>query len=42
MQHQQQAAGILPPTEQMVANIPIGHMGTGDDIAADGRVPELG
>jgi 2-hydroxycyclohexanecarboxyl-CoA dehydrogenase len=34
MQHQQQAAGILPPTEQMVANIPIGHMGTGDDIAA--------
>ncbi|WP_319432202.1 SDR family NAD(P)-dependent oxidoreductase [Mycobacterium sp. RTGN5] len=34
MQHQQQAAGILPPTEKMVANIPIGHMGTGDDIAA--------
>jgi 2-hydroxycyclohexanecarboxyl-CoA dehydrogenase len=34
MQHQQQAAGILPSTEQMVANIPIGHLGTGDDIAA--------
>ncbi|WP_431239615.1 SDR family NAD(P)-dependent oxidoreductase [Mycolicibacterium aichiense] len=34
MQHQQQAAGILPPTEQMAANIPIGHLGTGDDIAA--------
>ena len=34
MQHQQQAAGILPPTETMVANIPIGHLGTGDDIAA--------
>ena len=34
MQHQQQAAGILPPSEQMAANIPIGHLGTGDDIAA--------
>lgn len=34
MQHQQQAAGILPPTEQMAANIPIGYLGTGDDIAA--------
>ncbi len=26
MQHQQQAAGILPSTEQMAANIPIGHL----------------
>jgi len=34
MQHEQQAAGILPSTEQMAANIPIGHLGTGDDIAA--------
>lgn len=34
MQHQSQAAGNLPPNEQMVASIPVGHLGTGDDIAA--------
>jgi 2-hydroxycyclohexanecarboxyl-CoA dehydrogenase len=34
MQHQSQAAGHLPPNEQMAANIPLGHLGTGDDIAA--------
>jgi 2-hydroxycyclohexanecarboxyl-CoA dehydrogenase len=34
MQHQSQAAGFLPPNEQMVASIPVGHLGTGDDIAA--------
>lgn len=34
MQHQSQAAGILPPNEQMAKNIPVGHLGTGDDIAA--------
>ncbi|BCI54327.1 3-oxoacyl-ACP reductase [Mycolicibacterium litorale] len=34
MQHQSQAAGFLPPSEQMAASIPVGHLGTGDDIAA--------
>lgn len=34
MQHQSQAAGYLPPNEQIVANIPLGRLGTGDDIAA--------
>ena len=34
MQHQGQAAGNLPSNEQMVASIPLGHLGTGDDIAA--------
>ncbi|MEZ0363142.1 SDR family NAD(P)-dependent oxidoreductase [Mycobacterium sp. pUA109] len=34
MQHQSQAAGYLPPNEQIAANIPVGHLGTGADIAA--------
>lgn len=34
MQHQGQAAGYLPPNEQMAANIPLGYLGTGADIAA--------
>jgi len=34
MQHQSQATGNLPPNEQMAASIPVGHLGTGDDIAA--------
>ncbi|BBX15630.1 short-chain dehydrogenase [Mycolicibacterium duvalii] len=34
MQHQSQAAGYLPPNEQMAASIPVGHLGTGADIAA--------
>lgn len=34
MQHASQAAGNLPSNEQMVATIPVGHLGTGDDIAA--------
>lgn len=34
MQHQQQAAGILPSNEQIASHIPVGHLGTGDDIAA--------
>lgn len=34
MQHQGQAAGHLPPNDQMAAGIPVGHLGTGDDIAA--------
>jgi len=34
MQHQQQAAGDLPSNEVMAASIPLGHLGTGDDIAA--------
>lgn len=34
MQHQAQAAGRLPSNEQMAASIPLGHLGTGDDIAA--------
>lgn len=34
MQHQGQAAGYLPSNEQMAANIPLGYLGTGADIAA--------
>jgi 2-hydroxycyclohexanecarboxyl-CoA dehydrogenase len=34
MQRQSQAAGNLPSNEQMAQNIPVGHLGTGDDIAA--------
>ncbi|GAC1636423.1 MAG: SDR family NAD(P)-dependent oxidoreductase [Mycobacterium sp.] len=34
MQHQSQAAGHLPANEQMAASVPLGHLGTGDDIAA--------
>lgn len=34
MQHQSQAAGHLPSNEQMAASVPLGHLGTGDDIAA--------
>jgi 2-hydroxycyclohexanecarboxyl-CoA dehydrogenase len=34
MQHQSQAAGFLPSNEQMAGNIPVGHLGTGADIAA--------
>jgi 2-hydroxycyclohexanecarboxyl-CoA dehydrogenase len=34
MQHQSQAAGHLPSNEQMAASVPLGHLGTGADIAA--------
>jgi 2-hydroxycyclohexanecarboxyl-CoA dehydrogenase len=34
MQHKGQAEGHLPSNEQMAAGIPVGHLGTGDDIAA--------
>ena len=34
MQQQSQLAGFLPPNEQMAASIPVGHLGTGADIAA--------
>ena len=34
MQHQGQAAGYLPSNEQIASNIPLGYLGTGDDIAA--------
>jgi 2-hydroxycyclohexanecarboxyl-CoA dehydrogenase len=34
MQHRSQAEGHLPPNEQMAASVPLGHLGTGDDIAA--------
>jgi 2-hydroxycyclohexanecarboxyl-CoA dehydrogenase len=34
MQHQGQAAGYLPSNEQMASNIPLGYLGTGDDVAA--------
>lgn len=34
MQHQGQAAGHLPSNEQIAANIPLGRLGTGVDIAA--------
>lgn len=34
MQRQSQAEGKLPSNEQMAQNIPLGHLGTGDDIAA--------
>ncbi|QLL07243.1 SDR family oxidoreductase [Mycobacterium vicinigordonae] len=34
MQHNAQAAGYLKSNEEIAANIPVGHLGTGDDIAA--------
>ena len=34
MQHQGQAAGYLGSNEQIASNIPVGHLGTGADIAA--------
>jgi 2-hydroxycyclohexanecarboxyl-CoA dehydrogenase len=34
MQHQSQAEGHLPANEVMAAAIPLGHLGTPDDIAA--------
>lgn len=34
MQHRGQAAGYLPCNEQIAANIPLGHLGTGADVAA--------
>lgn len=34
MQHQSQAAGYLGSNEEIAANIPVGHLGTGADIAA--------
>ena len=34
MQHEWQKAGQLPSNEVMASNIPVGHLGTGDDIAA--------
>lgn len=34
MQRQSQADGNLPSNEQMAQNIPLGHLGTGEDIAA--------
>jgi 2-hydroxycyclohexanecarboxyl-CoA dehydrogenase len=34
MQHRGQADGYLPSNEQMAASVPLGHLGTGDDIAA--------
>lgn len=34
MQHQSQAEGKLPSNEQMAQSIPVGHLGTGYDIAA--------
>ncbi len=34
MQHAGQAAGYLKCNEEIAANIPVGHLGTGDDIAA--------
>ncbi len=34
MQHQGQVAGYLPSNEQIAANIPLGFLGTGADVAA--------
>jgi 2-hydroxycyclohexanecarboxyl-CoA dehydrogenase len=34
MQHLSQARGDLPPNEAMAATIPVGHLGTPDDVAA--------
>jgi 2-hydroxycyclohexanecarboxyl-CoA dehydrogenase len=34
MQHRGQAAGYLPSNEQIAANIPVGFLGTGADVAA--------
>jgi len=33
MQHRGQAEGHMPSNEQMAASVPLGHLGTGDDIA---------
>lgn len=34
MHHQSQAEGHLPSNEEMAQNIPVGHLGSGEDIAA--------
>jgi 2-hydroxycyclohexanecarboxyl-CoA dehydrogenase len=34
MQHQSQAAGYLGSNEEIASNIPLGHLGTADDVAA--------
>jgi 2-hydroxycyclohexanecarboxyl-CoA dehydrogenase len=34
MQHQSQADGDLPSNDVIASSIPLGHLGTGDDIAA--------
>lgn len=34
MQHRSQAAGYLPSNEQIAANIPVGYLGSGSDVAA--------
>jgi 2-hydroxycyclohexanecarboxyl-CoA dehydrogenase len=34
MQHQGQREGKLPSNDQMASSIPMGHLGTGDDVAA--------
>jgi 2-hydroxycyclohexanecarboxyl-CoA dehydrogenase len=34
MQHAGQVAGHLPSNEQMAASVPLGHLGSGDDIAS--------
>jgi 2-hydroxycyclohexanecarboxyl-CoA dehydrogenase len=34
MQHRSQAEGHLPSNDQMATSVPLGHLGTGDDIAA--------
>ncbi|OBI00443.1 SDR family NAD(P)-dependent oxidoreductase [Mycobacterium sp. E2733] len=34
MQHQGQASGYLPSNDQIAANIPLGYLGTGADVAA--------
>jgi 2-hydroxycyclohexanecarboxyl-CoA dehydrogenase len=34
MQHRSQAEGHLPSNNQMATSVPLGHLGTGDDIAA--------
>jgi 2-hydroxycyclohexanecarboxyl-CoA dehydrogenase len=34
MQHQSQAAGYLPSNEEIASNIPLGYLGTPDDVAA--------
>jgi len=34
MQHRAQREGILPPNDEIAQSIPLGHLGTGQDIAA--------
>jgi 2-hydroxycyclohexanecarboxyl-CoA dehydrogenase len=34
MQHHAQRQGNLPSNDQMAQSIPVGHLGTGEDIAA--------